>query len=654
MAESKLNILCLGVFDSMNSVLAPLVLELEARGHSVFVIVSDKHDAISTKVFRNSNVTIHDVEEFDISKLDQIDAVVAAPLRMRVYRRLLAAIDKSCIPTFSFATLFSSVLMKMRADIVFTIGTDKFREFKENCLSYRCIAVGNPQYDVLVPYIKTGKKNNEIKKVLVVDQGGYPYGRKGKQQLADTIVCTAIKNPDIEFKIKPRYLKSERGVQIHTSSEHLSDYIKEWPENLSEYDIPTDLERIAPEYDAMITTWSTALMDALVLKMPLILISGLDSLDVFDVRKQRVAEAYRNLYETGCVHPYSELLETSSIKDLFRIASPKYTEKMIYHAGETASDKIANVIECYCANLSSNGMAPANVLQVTYDQFAKDPGIFGLKPVNIDKQAFYNIATRRFNLFLQECVYTNRSMGNALNLTPLISNEDELEKYSSWEDLRPAVKEWEKHFEEIRSEYFRDPKTIVNFEHDIILQDYYLEWLYNTGQYDAIRGLKDIIIADSSYYYFLARVNLDCGKRNQAFENLLHYIELSLKQEIPRTIRERRIEKMTEPFVEGKNKYYWYAFLYKNNLGDVLDGFEQKQVRANSVYTLIRIKTANSCGDCLKSEELFQLYEEKYKLQKKRSKKSIKGRIKFGLKKGLHKIITVEYEKAQRKANKNE
>ena len=638
----------MGVFDSMNAVLAPLVLELEKRGHNVTVVVSDEHDAISTKAFKNNGVSVRDAEDFNTNELDQIDAVIAAPLRMRVYRRILSGIDKRCIPTFSFATLFSSVLMKMRADVVFTIGTDKFKEFEDNYLNYRCIAVGNPQYDTLVPYRKKGVDPEDIHKILIVDQGGYPYGEKGKQQLADTLISIATKNPSIEFKIKPRYLKSERGIQIHTSSEHLSDYIKVWPDNLTEYDVPTDLEKIAPEYDAMITTWSTAFMDALVLDMPLILISGLSSLDVFDVRKQRIAEAYGNLERTGCVYNYKDLIETDDVINKFKKADASYTERTIFHAGETASDKIAKIIEYYCNNISGNGLELLEKKQITYDNFVANPDCFGTCRINTEIQSFKNIAIRRHNLFLQDCVYINRCMGNVLDLSSIAKDEPGFDQYKSWEDLKPAVKEWEQQFEHIRSEYFSREDIREKVQQDLILQDYYFEWLYNTKQYAMITDYNGTILAEGSYYYYLARINLDSGNREKAFDLLGKYLVITESREIPQTIRERRIELMIEPFTEGSNRYHWYRLLYKNNLGSILDGFEQKQVRANSIYELIRIRSANADGNYSKSKYIYLLYNEQYTKQMKSSKKGIKHSLRKGFKSLMHRRIGIEYKKAER------
>ena len=647
MVDKKLNILCLGVYDSMDAVLAPCAKELESRGHRVSVVVYDSHDEINTKSYRRAGLEIRDFEDFKTAELDDIDAVIAAPVKLPSYRRLLNGIDLRCIPTFSFATLYSSVLMKMRADIVFTIGSDKFREFEEDYLSYRCIAIGNPQYDSLVPYRKTTNDTVDIKNVLVVDQGLYPYGEKGKTQLAETLMRIAKSNPDMEFRIKPRYLKSERGVKTHRGSEYLSDYITEWPANLSEYEEPVSLEDVAPEYDALITTWSTAFMEALVLNMPMILIKGLDSLDIYDVRTQRVNDAYDDLSRTGCLWDWREL--SGDISDKFRRADTSYSEGKIYHTDETCADKAADVIEWYCSNISSKDLMLDKTLQITYDRFMEEPLVFGTVPLDRETQGFKYIAERRRNLFLQDCVYKNRCLGKALDLSPLRENDPDLSQFHNWDELRPEVEKWEEQFEGILKEYYEKPITRELINKDIVLQDYYFEWLYNTGQYEEIESFDGVMLAECSWDYYMACVYDNRGHSKRAFEYLTRYLDAVENLNIVQIERQRRIQRMTRPFIEeGVNKYRWYTYIYRNNKGKLLDSFGQKGIRGVAFYDLVRIRTANADGDYEKAVDLYELYNDQYQKQLKKQKKSLKSRLRAHKNRIMHGRIEKEYSKAKK------
>lgn len=643
MADRKLNILCLGAFDSMDTVLAPCANELRARGHNITVVVNDKHDEINTKTYRNAGFEVRDVEEFRVAELDNIDAVIAAPTKLPTYRKVMNGIDKRSIPTFSFATLFSSVLMKMRADIVFTIGTDKFKEFEDNWLTYRCIAVGNPQYDALVKHRKKGSE--PIRRVLVVDQGGYPYGAEGKTQLAETLVRIAESNPYMTFKIKPRYLKSERGVKVHRGSEYLSDYITKWPANLSEYDEPTVLEEIAPEYDAMITTWSTSFMDALVLNMPLLLISGLDSLDVFDVRTQRVNDAYKNLERTGCVYDYREL---GDLTGKFKTAAKEYTDAAINHSDETCSDKIANVIEYYCDKVFSKGRILDKNLQITYEDFLADPDVFGSAEIDKDAQAFRNIAERRHNLYLQDCAYNNRCLGRVLDLSSLSAEEIDYGRFHNWDELTPEVDRWKKAYMDIKSKYFSSPEARETVENNIVMQDYYFEWLFETGRYEELEKYDGSMLAECSWNYYMACVYKDKNKK-KAFSYLTKYLDAVEDCDVVQIERQRRIQRMTRPFIEdGVNKYRWYSYIYRNNKGKILDTFGQKDIRGIALYDLVRIRTANADGDPEKAIELYKLYDEKYQKRAKKKKKGLKSKLRASRERMMHRSIENEYIKAMK------
>ena len=89
----------------------------------------------------------------------------------------------------------------------------------------------------------------------------------------------------------------------------------------------------------MICTWSTAYLDAVVYHIPLLLIEGFDSVDVFDVRTQRINDAYDVLKKTGVLYHFSEVRDK---KLDFKYVDDEYIENDIYKYDEPAAPRVVD------------------------------------------------------------------------------------------------------------------------------------------------------------------------------------------------------------------------------------------------------------------------------------------------------------------------
>lgn len=177
--------LFISAYDSMNYVLAACAQEARRRKHRILVVVNDPKDSRNNKIYLKKNIEMISADSMDYSLLDQVDIAIAAPVRMIGFERIYAEIRKRNIFLVSFASLFSSVVMREYPDLVLCLGSDKFREFRQNYLKYNSIAIGNPQYDALVEQRRTA--GGPISDVLIIDQevtltgagekaaGRYPY-----------------------------------------------------------------------------------------------------------------------------------------------------------------------------------------------------------------------------------------------------------------------------------------------------------------------------------------------------------------------------------------------------------------------------------------------------------------------------------------------
>ena len=553
--------LFISAYDSMNSVLAACAQEVIRKKHTAVIVISDIKDNRNNKVYFQKNLDVIPVDKFDYKCLDHIDVVISAPVQMVGFGRLFSEVRKRRIFSISFASLFSSVVMREYPDLVLCLGVDKFREFREDYLKYNSIAIGNPQYDNLVRCRK--KTGASIKRVLIVDQGGYPYGETGKQQLADTLMKIAAFHSEKEFYIKPRYGKGESGRMTHGIAEQLIDYIR-WPvDNLKVLDGSEILEDIMPEYDALITTWSTAYLDAIMMNIPLILIGGLDSVDVFDVRTERVDAAYRHLQGTGCLHDYQQL-QNERIE--FSYAEPSYIESEIYRAQIPCAERIVQLVEYLYENLLQHGLRITEHFEEDLDGFYQKFETFSIGSSEDPAWKNRREYLTTFNSKMQEWVYINRCMGRELDLSPLYRMFDmKFSRDTGRLEVDSALKMAEHRYEAIKLKYFSEEKMVKKTEHDRILQDFYFDWIHDTKQYEVLESYNGTVTAPESRLYNLALIELERNNTSKAYAYLGQFLESAqhVQAQPLQLLKEKRQLKELVPFCRGKHLIHFIPFALK-------------------------------------------------------------------------------------------
>ncbi len=635
-----MKVLFISAFDSMNYAYPILIGELERRGHETTVIVRDGFDKINNKMYEQSGIDTVGIKEFDFSELEKTDLVVCSPTLFMEYRKLYKEIRERNIFMVGFSALFSSILMRNNPDVVLTLGQAKFKEFKDNGLMYNCVAIGNPQYDTLIENRRP--VNKEISRVLVIDQGGYPYGAEGKRQLANTLIAIADNNPNMEFTIKPRYVKKEKGKgQVtHRVSEQLSDYIHTYPANLKVIEEACVLEDILPSFHAMITTWSTAYLDAMLLNLPLIIIDGLDSIDVFDVRKGRVQEAYDHLRGTGCVQHYQELCKGPLA---FHYVKDCYQETEVYHYKEPSRGRIVDFFEFIKENLIDPGLRWKEKLNCTeaefYDRFSQ----LELETVTSEDYELKRECASALNNFMQEAVYVNRCMGNVLDFSALTAlYKEEIPETIELGDVRKWIRQMAAtKLEESRNQFFQSTESMKLIENDKILQDFYFEWLYKKGQFQLIEKPEITLLVPESREYYLARINLDKKKR-QAFRHLFSFLEcLFEKDNVVELLKEKRLAQSLIPFTKGINKLYLFYYLVKTKDYQIFEYLNENGVTSSPAMTYFRLKNLNDTGKYMECVAVYERYYGKYSLRKR----TIKRRL-------MNWIVTTQHKKAIKEIKK--
>lgn len=529
-ADARLNVLFIAGYDSTNHAYVELIRELSGRGHRCTVLVERAGGDVNNAMFAGADIPVTPLASFPADTAGDYDIAFSGPFIRRPLRRVFDAIAREEVLLVSMAALYSAVTMRVPADLVITMSEDKFAEFADNGLDYNFVAIGNPQYDPLVRARDRWRTahGGAIRDVLVVDQGAYPLGETGKRQLADTLTAIARNNPEVTFRVKPRYLPGEPGDHLHNLSDHLFSYLDDAPDNLELIRGPAVIEELALEHDAMIALWSTSHLAAAALGMPLLLIGGLDSVDVFDVRRQRVAWAYDRLRATGCVVDFRELAEGPC--PFFRI-DPDYVCREFYDL-EPAAPRIADLLERVGDRLLARGLTLGRGVRGGFAEVmeAIPERVETLsrrsETARIDRRLY-----RRINAVFQDLVFENRCMGHALDLTRLSPYwRVRLPEGAGVRDADEVVARLRRDANELKAGYFASHAEEV--ADDPFIQDQYFDWLLDTGRGTELLSYAGPVAAPESLAFDRGVALLKRGRPFSAARSFVDSFRVSLTKPV--------------------------------------------------------------------------------------------------------------------------
>ena len=559
----KLSYLFIAGYDSMNQPLAALARELVARGSSVTVVANNCADAANLAPFSRCGIAPVEVSRFDTARLDAVDVVVMAPVRGYGLSGLLAEVRARRLFIVSFANLFSSVVMREYPDLVLALGQAKADELAQAGLAYNLVAVGNPQYDALVRARRP--RGVGIRRVLVVDQGGYPYGAQGKQQLAATLVALARFNPQMRFDLKPRYYAQLAGRQTHQQTASVVDFLQQRPANLQVLQQPAQLEELIVGYDAVVTTWSTAYLDAALLDVPLIIVGGLSSEDVFDVRTQRVQAAYGHLAATGCVHSFQEL-QAGPVP--FTYVDAAYLQREVQDPDTPCCGRVIHAIELAweaCGRPQRRWMQP---FALTYEQFAQQAAELATESLAGAHGAARQAYRVQLNACVQQWAYMNRCLACPVDLRPFAVcfalEFDEADSAAPEQQVARALRRAEEQWQEAFDGWFSRPETLQQVRTDAVLQDFWFEWLYGKERAECIEGFEGPVLATASRAYHLARAELDCGNAKRACAHLQVFLRQACEGDAAQLRQHRRALQHLLPLARQLGPVRFACFALRN------------------------------------------------------------------------------------------
>ena len=197
---------------------------------------------------------------------------------------------------------------------------------------------------------------------LFIDSGHMPFGRSGKTQVADMLLKVARTFPEYRVVIKPRWLRG--AVQqhfAHKNTEHLYDVIEarcqgEVPPNLVMLSEHRELGALVSESDVVLSLYSTAILNAMLQDKPVLILTGWDCEDKWDLRSKTTIRNMKEFFSTsGCAVDIGEVCDylPKGLKTCERFMQ----EVMPYR--DPAAGRIVDTMEYVHSAFLQNGVFPA-------------------------------------------------------------------------------------------------------------------------------------------------------------------------------------------------------------------------------------------------------------------------------------------------------
>ncbi len=499
-----MRVLVLAANDSDNIMIANTLFELERRGHEL-KIFSKYTDFKTVRMFNGLTAEIHIQKELTEKDLAWADCILSA-LRAHIDLPDDKIFCKKYI--FVYNNYMDSHWQTPGADFMFTTGYTRNPRHKEDCAF---MPIGCPKND----HIQSLGNPGELKTLLFIDSGHYPFGSKGKHQVANMLLDICRTFPDYKLVVKPRFLPGDTNM-LHSNREHI--YMICWeltnghlPENLILPDKQTDMQEMLDQCHCAIVMASTAFVDVALRGKNLIIVKGIESEDTWDLRNDVEWEKQYELREqTGCVVDYRDVMQylPHGIK-----CDENYLNQLVaYRTG--ASVRMADVMEYIHNEFLSNGVFP-RIAEYRYEIYKTE--MCADSALNWDvlhQKRMKNIGNNWLNILL--------SLTADIDCSPLfhaVTND-----YIKYPLTKKGSVEYLQNLHRVLNELIL--KNADAFQDDAINQSFYLRALFDSGHHIDILDIQpEQVVCTGPYNYYLGMVYSSWKQSTPAIKHFCAYLK---------------------------------------------------------------------------------------------------------------------------------
>lgn len=519
-----MKILVLAANDSDNIMIANVLFELERRGHELRIF-SKYTDTKTVRMFNGLAAQIFPKKTLAEKDFDWADCILSA-LRAHIELPDDKIFFKKYI--FVYNNYMDSHWHTPGADFMFTTGYTRNPPHKEDCAF---MAVGCPKND----HIQNLAEAADAKTLLFIDSGHYPFGSKGKHQVAKMLLDICRTYSDYKLMVKPRFLPGDVNM-LHANREHIYSILQELtngdlPENLILPDRQTDMQEMLDQCHCAIVMASTAFVDAALRGKNLIIVKGIDSEDTWDLRNDVEWKKQYELREnTGCVVDYQNVLQylPHGIK-----CSETYLDQLVaYRIG--ASRRIADVMEHIHDKFLSKGVFP-QLKEYRYETYRAEMHADNkLDWQTLLQKRMKNIGINSFNRLL--------SITADIDCSPLFEAAENT--YRQYPLTRKGSIDYLQYLQRVLNELI--VKNAQAFQDDPINQSFLLQALFDLGHGNEILNLSpEKILCLGPYHYYLGMVYSQkkdtavalkyfcsylCEANHRPFRKYVHELDWALRQ----------------------------------------------------------------------------------------------------------------------------
>lgn len=533
--------------DADNLTIAPVLFELEKRGHTI-MIFAPYDDADSLRMFRGLKAQIRPFAEFRPQVSQQFDLAFCTVMMMECIKLL----DVYC---FVYSQYFEEYYMTDGADFLFT--------HRRGCLprcDFRCatMEVGDTKNDL--GEAGPVRPVTDEKRILFIDSGHIPFGDKGKEQIADLLLEACQQFPEYEIWIKPRWLRQTRTHYSHQNGCHLYDVLEKRcayhiPPNLVMLNEHRDLQELIDNSRCVMTLYTGATLNVLARKRGLLVLSGWENDDKWDMRNAVVIAGKERMYaESGCLVDIRE-----AIKYLPNGLQPTeaFQEQMACRQ-QNASQRMADVMEFIFETYLRHGQYPAT-REYEYETFRQsmsaDPA---LTLEDLKYERFRDVIQKRIASLTYDIVAP-------VDFSHYYQKLDAV--YRQYPLTEEGFVQISKDFAGLQNEILIEQGDLL--QDDEIDQSFWLQALFNAGREEELLRIDPAqLMNEEAYRYYLGMIYARRGMPQQALENFSLYLA---------SVNKRTYIK----FIQGSDMEYANACRY---VLETYDGTNFPAVRVAQVY----------------------------------------------------------------------
>lgn len=353
-----MRILMIAARDSTNFAMSKIAKEFEKRGHEV--LIYDKNlNSVNIRMFAQMGLKVHYYDELTDEIVNSCDIMFAHTTYVRDRK-----ISKK-LYTFFFNHIFVYG-HENASDFVFTQCDDPYNTFPNKVV----MKIGSPKMDrghsELIPA-------DESKRILFIETGHFPFGKKGRMQVAKLILAICEKCKDYTITVKPCFLLEDTKCVTRKNIDHIYRYLYKLCENK----LPDNLELLMEHHDldeyiyqshSIVCYGSSSYLEASLSGRGVLYVDGIESLDAIGDRQNKYWKAFREFIEdSGIVVPYDKALDY--LPDGI-LCSEKHLSKVLYSKEDTVP-RMVDVVEHIWNQYLSKGIYPA-VGHYEYNDYQKN------------------------------------------------------------------------------------------------------------------------------------------------------------------------------------------------------------------------------------------------------------------------------------------